>query len=181
MTARDSPLITLEPGQSGLRIYTSQRDAAELSQQQAEGRVRRWLGDLGTEQLVEGLAMPLGEPLHAQQRTLVAQDGQDRHQQHPPLRKAHPTAHAAIGQRLEKADQIGCSSRVLERRGQRRKARLEQQTATADSPPGLLGQTSNGPWLAGGSEPGGVVSGAPVIPRMHRDWYWRTIGWVSRV
>ena len=75
----------------------------------------------------------------------------------------------------------GCSSRVLERRGQRRKARLEQQTATADSPPGLLGQTSNGPWLAGGSEPGGVVSGAPVIPRMNRDWYWRTIGWVSRV
>ena len=28
MTARHSPLLTLESGQSGLRIYTSQRDAA---------------------------------------------------------------------------------------------------------------------------------------------------------
>ena len=29
MTARHSPLFTLESGQSGLRIYTSQRDAAK--------------------------------------------------------------------------------------------------------------------------------------------------------
>jgi len=29
MTARHSPLFTLESGQSGLGIYTSQRDAAE--------------------------------------------------------------------------------------------------------------------------------------------------------
>lgn len=28
MTARHSPLFTLESGQTGLRIYTSQRDAA---------------------------------------------------------------------------------------------------------------------------------------------------------
>ncbi len=30
MTARHSPLFTLESGQSGLGIYTSQRDAAYL-------------------------------------------------------------------------------------------------------------------------------------------------------
>ena len=91
----------------------------KLSQQQAKRRVRRRAGDLGAEQLVEGLAMPFGESLHPHQRTLVAQDGQDRHQQHPPLREAHPATHAAVGQRLEKTDQISCSSRVLERRGQR--------------------------------------------------------------
>ena len=30
MTARHSPLFTLESGQSGLGIYTSQRDAASI-------------------------------------------------------------------------------------------------------------------------------------------------------
>ena len=34
--------------------------------------------------------MALGETLHPEQGTLVAEDGQDRHQQHPPLRKANP-------------------------------------------------------------------------------------------
>ena len=67
---------------------------------------------------------------------------------HPPLRKAHPMAHTAVGQRLEDAAQIGCSNRVLERRGQRRKAGADHQTSTADSAPGLLGQTSNRPWAA---------------------------------
>jgi hypothetical protein len=33
MTARHSPLFTLESGQSGLGIYTSQRDAAALEPQ----------------------------------------------------------------------------------------------------------------------------------------------------
>jgi hypothetical protein len=32
----------------------------ELNQQQAEGRVRRWLGDVGAQQLVEGFAVALG-------------------------------------------------------------------------------------------------------------------------
>ena len=101
----------LEQGLESLHI--------ELSQQQAEGGVRRRLGDVGAEQLVESVAVPFGETLYAQQRTLAAQDGEDRHQQHPPLREAHPTAHATVGQRLEKADQIGCGSRVLEWGGQR--------------------------------------------------------------
>ena len=101
----------LEQGLESLHI--------ELSQQQAEGGVRRRLGDVGAEQLVESVAVPFGETLYAQQRTQAAQDGEDRHQQHPPLREAHPTAHATVGQRLEKADQIGCGSRVLEWGGQR--------------------------------------------------------------
>jgi hypothetical protein len=59
---------------------------------------------MGGEQLVEGLAVPFGDTLHAQQRTLAAEDGRDCHQQHPPLREAEPTAHAAVGQRFEEAD-----------------------------------------------------------------------------
>ena len=91
----------------------------KLSEQQPERRVRRRAGDVGAEQLIERFAVALGESLHPHQRTLVAQDGQDRHQPHPPLREAHPATHAAVGQRFEKTDQISCSSRVLERRGQR--------------------------------------------------------------
>ena len=79
----------------------------ELRQQQPEGRVRGRLADVGAEQLVERLAVPLGKTLYAQERTVASQDREDRHQQHPPLRKAHTSAHPAIQQRLEKADQIG--------------------------------------------------------------------------
>ena len=101
---------------------------------------------MGAEQLAEGLAVPFGETLHAQQRPLAADDGQDRHQQHPPLREADPTAHAAVGQRFEEADQIGCSSGVLgEQSGQGCDTSSRQQTAAASSPPGRLGKTSNGP------------------------------------
>jgi len=39
----------------------------QLSEQQAEGGVRRRLGDMGAEQLVEGLAVPFGKTLHAHQ------------------------------------------------------------------------------------------------------------------
>ena len=59
--------------------------------------------------------MALGETPHAHQRTLVAENGEDGDQQHPPLRIADAAAHAAIGQRLEEADQICCSSRGFER------------------------------------------------------------------
>ena len=86
----------------------------QLGQQQPKRGVRWRLGDIGAKQLVQRLAVPLGKTLHAHQRALVAENGEDRHQQHPPLRKADPPAHAAIGQRLEEADQIGCSSVVLE-------------------------------------------------------------------
>ena len=76
----------------------------ELSEEQPESRVRWRLGDVGIEQLVEGLAVALGKTLHPEQRTLVAEDGQDRHQQHPPLRIANPPTQTAIGKRLEEAD-----------------------------------------------------------------------------
>jgi hypothetical protein len=42
---------------------------------------------VGAEQLVEHLAVAFGKTLHAQQRALAAQDREDRHQQHPPLRQ----------------------------------------------------------------------------------------------
>ena len=70
---------------------------------------------MGAEELVEGLAVALGKTLHPKQRTLVAEDGQDRHQQHPPLRVENPPAQTAIGQRLEETDQIRCSGWILER------------------------------------------------------------------
>jgi hypothetical protein len=118
----------------------------ELSEQQAEGGIRRRLVDVGAEQFVESLAVPLGETLHAQRRALAAQAGLDRHQQHPPLGEAHPTAHAAVEQRFEEADQIGCGTGVLEGRGQGCETRSRQKTVATASTPGLLGQTSNGPW-----------------------------------
>ena len=121
----------------------------ELSQQQPEGRVRWRLGDVGAEQLVEGLAVAFGKTLHPEQRTLVAENGQDRHQQHPPLRVANPPAQTAVRQCLEEADQIACSSRVLERRGQRTGASPAHQTGACGAAPAPLGQTTIGPWGAG--------------------------------
>ena len=96
-------------------------------------------------------SLRLGKTLHPKQGTLVAQDGEDPHQQHPPLRVAHPTPLAAVGQRLEEVDQIGCGRGVLQWRGQGCAARRGQQTAALESPLGLLGQTSNGPLRSGRS------------------------------
>ncbi len=119
----------------------------ELSQQQAEGGIRRRLDNVSAEQLVESLAMPLGETLHAQQRTLAAQDGQDRHQQHPPLREAHPAAHAAVRQRLEEADQVRGRSRALGLSlGQGSGAELPHENPGTDRDEDLGGQTFNRPW-----------------------------------
>ena len=70
---------------------------------------------MGAEQLVERLAVAFGKTLHPEQRTLIAEDGQDRHQQHPPQRIANPPTQTAIGERLEETDQISCSGWVLER------------------------------------------------------------------
>jgi hypothetical protein len=94
----------------------------QLSQQQPKRGIRWRLGGLRAQQFVQRLAVPFGETLHAEQRTLAAQDRKGRHQQHPPLRKADAATHAAIGQCLEKTDQISCGSGVLERRGQRKGA-----------------------------------------------------------
>ena len=84
----------------------------QLGEQESEGRIRRFLAEIGAQQLVEDLAVTSGKPLDADQRTLVAENCQDRYQQHPPLRKADAAAHAAIGQRLEKADQIASGGRL---------------------------------------------------------------------
>jgi len=87
----------------------------QLREQQPEGQIRRRVGDVSAEQLVEGLAVAFGKTLHPKQRTLVAENGQDRHQRHPPLRVANPPAQTAIGKRLEEAGQIRCSGWVLKR------------------------------------------------------------------
>ena len=124
----------------------------QLSEQQPKRGIRSWLGDLRAQQLVERHAVALGKTLHAEQRTLAAQDRKDRHQQHPPLRESDSAAHAAIGQCLEETDQISCGSGVLERRGQRRGAVPGHQTGAGRAAPPLLGHTSNGPWGGWGRE-----------------------------
>ncbi len=78
----------------------------QLREQQSEGGIRGFLTEIRAQQLVEHLAMTAGKPLDADQGAFVAEDGQDGDQQHPPLRKSDAAAHAAIRQRLEKADQI---------------------------------------------------------------------------
>jgi hypothetical protein len=72
---------------------------------------------MGGKKLVEVIVVRFRKTLHAHQRALIAENGQDRHQE-PPLRIANPPAHAAIGQHLEEADQIGCSRGVLDWRRQ---------------------------------------------------------------
>jgi hypothetical protein len=74
-----------------------ERHHIELQEQVTERGIRRWLADLKAENLLEQGQMALGEPLHADQGAMPTEDGQDRHQQHPPLRIAHPTAHPATG------------------------------------------------------------------------------------
>jgi len=87
----------------------------KLREELPEGRVRRRVGDVGAEQLVEGLAVACGKTLHPEQRTLITENGQDRHEQHPPLRVTNPTAVTTIRKRHEEADQIRCGGWVLER------------------------------------------------------------------
>ena len=91
--------------------------------------------------------VPLGESLHPHQRALAAQDREDRHHQHPPLREANASAHPAVRQRLEKTDQITCCSRRGGGLGgQGAGAVPVHSTESATTEPGLLGQTSNRPW-----------------------------------
>jgi len=118
----------------------------QLGQQQAERRVRWRLAEISAQERVERLAVPLGKTLHPHQRTLAAQDREDGHQQHPPLGKANAAAHPAIGQRLEKADQIACSSRRgggLGGQGESSDPRAQHRRRNASA--SVLGQTSNRP------------------------------------
>ena len=115
----------------------------QLGQQQPEGGIRGRLSEIGAQQFVERLPVAFGKSLHAHQRALAAQDREDRHQQHPPLRKANAAAHPAIRQRLEKTDQIACSSwRGGGLGGQGSGAVPAQNTVGAGPRPALLGQTS---------------------------------------
>jgi len=85
--------------------------------------------------------MTAGKSLVANQRTLVAENGQDRDQQHPSLREASAAAHAVIGQRLEKTEQVGCGGWFCKEEGQDCRAVPTYGTVAAASGPGLLGQT----------------------------------------
>ena len=118
----------------------------QLRQQQAKGGIRWRLIEISAEEAVERLAMAFGESLHADQRALAAENRQDRHQQHPPLRKADAPAHPAVRQRLEKTDQIACRSRLGGGLGsQGAVAVTAQDTVSPAARRGLLGQTSNRP------------------------------------
>jgi len=118
----------------------------QLGQQQPERRVRWRLAEISVQERVERLVVPLGKTLHPHQRALAAQDREDGHQQHPPLGKANAAAHPAIGQRLEKADQIACSSRRSGGLGGQGASSVPaHNTVGAPPQPGLLRQTSNRP------------------------------------
>jgi hypothetical protein len=84
----------------------------QVSQQQPKRRIRRRLAEIGAQQRVKHLSVASDESLPAHQRTLANEDRHDVNQEYPPLGKAGTSAHPAIRQRLEEADQIGCSSRV---------------------------------------------------------------------
>ena len=75
------------------------------------GGIGRRLAEIRAQQLVENLAMAFGG-LHPHQGALAAQDGQDLHEQHPPLGEPDVASHAAIRQDLEEADQIVGSNRI---------------------------------------------------------------------
>ena len=84
----------------------------KLREQQPERGIGRRLAEIHTQQLVEGLPVPLCETFHPHQGALAAENRQDRHEQHPPLGKPDAAPHAAIRQGLEEADQIGGGSRI---------------------------------------------------------------------
>lgn len=69
--------------------------------------------------LVQRLPVPFGERLQIARAPAAAEDPQHRDQQQEPLRVTHPAAIAAVGNRLEKADQIircaqiGCNRGVF--------------------------------------------------------------------
>ena len=80
---------------------------------------------------------------------MAAQDRDDRHQQHPPLREADASPHPAIRQRLEEADQIACGSwRGGGLGGQDSGAVPAHGTVGETTEPGPLGHDSNRPWGA---------------------------------
>ena len=119
----------------------------QLGQQQPERGIRGRLAEIGAEQLVEGLAMPFGKTLHPDQGALTAQDREDRHQQHPPLRETDTTPHPAVWKRLEETDQIACCSRRGGGLGEQESGAVPAKaSAGATAGPALLGQTSNRPW-----------------------------------
>jgi len=137
------------PHPAGRHPVTQQAFKAQdihLDQQQQECRVRWQLGEISCMELVENMPVVLGKSLHPHQRTLTAQDREDRHQQHPPLGKAATTARPAVRQRLEEADQIACSGwRSGEIGSQGASAVPAHTTARVTAQPGMLGQTSNRP------------------------------------
>ena len=85
-----------------------------LIEQVKEGGIRRPALEIEAQGLVQRLTMPPGKGLEITGAAAAAQNPQHRHQQQEPLRVAHPTAVAAIGDglllrrslRLEEVDQV---------------------------------------------------------------------------
>ena len=106
------------------------------------------LAEIGAQQLVKRLPVAFGKSLHSHQRTVAAQERKNRHQEHPPLGKANAATHPAVRKGLEEADQIACSDwGGGELGGQGAGAVPAQVTVGAAPKQGLLGKTSNRPWL----------------------------------
>jgi hypothetical protein len=77
-----------------------------LIEQVKEGGIRRPALEIEAQGPVQRLTMPPGKGLEITGAAAAAQDPQHRHQQQEPLRVAHPTAVAAIGDGLEEVDQV---------------------------------------------------------------------------
>jgi hypothetical protein len=71
------------------------------------GGIREPALEIQSQRLVQLLAMPFREGLQITGAPAMDQDPQHRHQQQELLRIPHPASVAAVGDRLEKADQIG--------------------------------------------------------------------------
>ncbi len=77
-----------------------------LVEQVEKGGDRRPALEVQAQGLVENFTVPPGEGLQIAGAPAAAQDPQHRHQQQEPLQVSHPAPKAAIGNGLEKADQI---------------------------------------------------------------------------
>ena len=77
-----------------------------LIEQVEKGGIRGPALEVQAQGLVQRLPVPPGKCLQIARAPAAAQDPEYRHQQQEPLRVSHPAPKAAVGNGLEKADQI---------------------------------------------------------------------------
>jgi len=119
-----------------------------LVEEVEERRIRRPALEVQAQHLVQRLPVPLGEGLKITRAPAVTEDPEHHHQQQVPLRVAHPTPEAAIGDGLEEADQVGISAELNGRGcglGHREGARPASKPDSSKAAKGELDRLSGGP------------------------------------